>query len=178
MMRLLMVISDFIIPVTVLIVVLFGCVKKVDIYDAFIEGAKEGLRTVWDILPTLIGLMVAVSVLRASGALDILTSLLRPFSTAIGFPVELLPLSMMRLVSSAASTGLLMDLFHTFGPDSFLGRLASVMMSCTETVFYTMSVYFMSVGIRKTRYALSGALIANVVGIAAAYFVTVAVFGK
>lgn len=178
MMRLLMVISDFIIPVTVLSVVLFGCVKKVDLYEAFIDGAKEGLHTVVGILPTLIGLMLAVTIFRAGGALAIVTKLLSPFANAIGFPVEILPLSMMRLVSSSASTGLLIDLFQNYGPDSFLGRLASVMMSCTETVFYTMSVYFMSVGIKKTRYALSGAMVANVVGMAAAYFVTVAVFGK
>lgn len=178
MMAFLMVISDFIIPVTVLVVVLFGCLKKVDIYDAFIEGAKEGLLTVWDILPTLIGLMMAVAVLRASGALDLVTMALRPLANLVDFPAELVPLTMMRLVSSSASTGLLMDLYQNFGPDSFLGRLASVMMSCTETVFYTMSVYFMSVGIKKTRYALTGALVANVVGVAAAYFVTVAVFGK
>lgn len=178
MMSFLMVVSDFIIPVTVLVVVLFGCLKKVDIYDAFIEGAKEGLGTVVDILPTLIGLMMAVSVLRASGALEIVTMLLRPIADVLDFPAELVPLTMMRLVSSAASTGLLMDLYQNFGPDSFLGRLASVMMSCTETVFYTMSVYFMSVGIRKTRYALTGALVANVVGVVAAYFVTMAVFGR
>lgn len=169
-MRIITFISDLIIPVTLLTVILFGCAKKVDIYGSFIEGAKEGIKTVVGILPTLIGLMVAVTVLRASGALDILLGFLRPLANAVGFPAEIIPLSLMRLVSSSAATGLLVDLFENYGPDSFIGRLASVMMSCTETVFYTMSVYFMSVSIKNTKYTLAGALIANVVGVIASFY--------
>lgn len=169
-MRIITFISDLIIPVTLLTVILFGCAKKVDIYGSFIEGAKEGMKTVVGILPTLIGLMVAVTVLRASGALDILLGFLRPVADAVGFPAEIIPLSLMRLVSSSAATGLLVDLFENYGPDSFIGRLASVMMSCTETVFYTMSVYFMSVSIKNTKYTLAGALIANVVGVIASFY--------
>ncbi len=145
-MGILLTISDLLIPVTVLCIVVFGCLQRMDIYEVFLEGAKEGLQTVLDILPTLIGLMMAVEVMRAGGLLDILV----------------------RLVSSSAATGLLTDLFAKYGPDSFLGRTASVMMSCTETVFYTMSLYFLSVGIRKTRYTLPCALLANLVGIFAA----------
>lgn len=169
-MRIITFISDLIIPVTLLTVILFGCAKKVDIYGSFIEGAKEGIKTVIGILPTLIGLMVAVTVLRASGALDILLGFLRPLANVVGFPAEIIPLSLMRLVSSSAATGLLVDLFENYGPDSFIGRLASVMMSCTETVFYTMSVYFMSVSIKNTKYTLAGALIANVVGVIASFY--------
>lgn len=176
-MRIIIFISDLIIPVTLLSVILFGCAKKVDIYDAFIEGAKEGMGTVVGILPTLIGLMVAVTVLRASGALDILLFLLKPLADKIGFPAEIIPLSLMRLVSSSASTGLLMDLFKSYGPDSFIGRLASIMMSCTETVFYTMSVYFTSVSIKNTGYTLAGALLANIVGIIASFYVVSFLFG-
>jgi spore maturation protein B len=94
----------------------------------------------------------------------------------VGFPKEALPITFMRLISSAASTGLLLDIFKNFGPDSFVGRFVSVMMSCTETVFYTMSVYFMSVKITKTRYTLAGALIANLTGVAASIFITKAAF--
>ena len=112
--------------------------------------------------------MMAVEVMRAGGLLDILVRLIRPAAEAVGFPAELAPLSLVRLVSSSAATGLLTDLFAKYGPDSFLGRTASVMMSCTETVFYTMSLYFLSVGIRKTRYTLPCALLANLVGIFAA----------
>ena len=175
-MRVLLTISDFIIPVTVLFIVVFGCLQKVDIYEVFLEGAKEGLQTVVDILPTLIGLVMAVEVVRAGGLLDILVELFRPCADAVGFPAELVPLSIVRLVSSSAATGLLTDLFQTYGPDSFLGRVASVMMSCTETVFYTMSLYFLSVGVKKTRWTLPCALLANVVGMMAAVWLVEVVF--
>ncbi len=177
-MGILLTVSDFIIPVTVLFIVVFGCLKRVDIYEVFLEGAQEGLKTVLDILPTLIGLIMAVEVVRAGGLLDILTNLLRPAAEKIGFPAELAPLSLVRLVSSSAATGLLTDIFAVFGPDSFLGRSASVMMSCTETVFYTMSLYFLSVGVRKTRYTLPCALIANVIGVFAAVWLVGLVFGN
>ena len=175
-MSILLTISDFLIPVTVLFIVVFGCLQKVDIYEVFLEGAKEGLQTVIDILPTLIGLIMAVEVVRAGGLLDILVSLIRPACESIGFPAELVPLSIVRLVSSSAATGLLTDLFATYGPDSFIGRTASVMMSCTETVFYTMSLYFLSVGIRKTRYTLPCALLANIVGVFVAVWLVEVVF--
>ena len=128
-MRILLTISDFLIPVTVLFIVVFGCLKKVDIYEVFLEGAKEGLQTVLDILPTLIGLIMAVEVMRAGGLLEILVELIRPAAEAIHFPAELAPLSIVRLVSSSAATGLLTDIFSTSGPDSFIGRTASVMMT-------------------------------------------------
>ena len=175
-MNILLTISDFIIPVTILFIVVFGCLQKVDIYEVFLEGAKEGLQTVIDILPTLIGLVMAVEVVRAGGLLDIMVECIRPFADAVGFPAELAPLSIVRLVSSSAATGLLTDLFATYGPDSYLGRVASVMMSCTETVFYTMSLYFLSVGIKKTRWTLPCALLANVVGIVAAVWLVEVVF--
>ena len=175
-MSILLTISDFIIPVTILFIVVFGCLQKVDIYEVFLEGAKEGLQTVVDILPTLIGLVMAVEVVRAGGLLDIMVEWIRPFADAVGFPAELAPLSIVRLVSSSAATGLLTDLFSQYGPDSYLGRVASVMMSCTETVFYTMSLYFLSVGIRKTRWTLPCALLANIIGIAAAVWLVGVVF--
>ncbi|MBQ5708441.1 MAG: spore maturation protein [Anaerotignum sp.] len=175
-MSILLTISDFIIPVTILFIVAFGCLQRVNIYEVFLEGAKEGLKTVIDILPTLIGLILAVEVMRAGGLLEILVELLRPFANVFGFPAELAPLSIVRLVSSSAATGLLTDLFAHYGPDSYLGRVASVMMSCTETVFYTMSLYFLSVGIRRTRWTLPCALLANVVGMMAAVWLVEVVF--
>ena len=119
-MGILLTISDLLIPVTVLCIVVFGCLQRMDIYEVFLEGAKEGLQTVLDILPTLIGLMMAVEVMRAGGLLDILVRLIRPAAEAVGFPAELAPLSLVRLVSSSAATGLLTDLFAKYGPDSFL----------------------------------------------------------
>ena len=175
-MSILLTVSDFIIPVTILFIVVFGCLQKVDIYEVFLEGAKEGLQTVIDILPTLIGLVMAVEVVRAGGLLELIVEYLRPFADVIGFPAELVPLCIIRLVSSSAATGLLTDLFSQYGPDSYLGRVASVMMSCTETVFYTMSLYFLSVGIRKTRWTLPCALLANVVGIFVAVWLVQVVF--
>jgi len=175
-MSILLTVSDFIIPVTILFIVVFGCLQKVDIYEVFLEGAREGLQTVVDILPTLIGLIMAVEVVRAGGLLDIIVECIRPFADAVGFPAELAPLSIVRLISSSAATGLLTDLFQHYGPDSYLGRVASVMMSCTETVFYTMSLYFLSVGIRRTRWTLPCALLANLVGVFAAVWLVEVVF--
>jgi len=175
-MNILLTISDFIIPVTIVFIVVFGCLQKVDIYEVFLEGAKEGLQTVIDILPTLIGLVMAVEVVRAGGLLDILVHCIRPFAETVGFPAELAPLSIIRLVSSSAATGLLTDLFQTYGPDSYLGRVASVMMSCTETVFYTMSLYFLSVGVKRTRWTLPCALLANAVGMVVAVWLVKVVF--
>ena len=175
-MNILLTISDFLIPVTILFIVVFGCLQRVDIYEVFLEGAKEGLQTVIDILPTLIGLIMAVEVVRAGGLLEIMVECIRPFANAVAFPAELAPLSIVRLVSSSAATGLLTDLFETYGPDSYLGRVASVMMSCTETVFYTMSLYFLSIGIRKTRWTLPCALLANFVGVIAAVWLVGVVF--
>lgn len=177
-MSIMIIISDLIIPLMFALIILFGISKKMPVYDTFIEGAKEGVSIVFKIFPTLLGLMVAVGVIRASGTLDLLAELVAPITNAIGFPKEALALTLMRLVSSSASTGLLLDIFKNYGPDSFLGRFVSVMMSCTETVFYTLSIYFMSVKITKTRYTLPGALIANLAGIIASIYITTAVFGR
>lgn len=176
-MKFMILISDLMIPIVFVYIILVGYSKKVDIYDTFIDGAKDGLTTVLQILPTLIGLMVAVGILRASGALELLSNLVAPVTNILGFPKEAVPLTFMRLVSSSASTGILLDLFKNFGPDSYIGRFISVMMSCTETVFYTMSVYFMSVKITKTRYTLIGALIANFAGVVASLYITKAIWG-
>jgi len=171
-MKIALFLSDLILPLLFVGVIVYGLMKRVKVYDVFIDGAKSGFTTVLGILPTLIGLMVAVGMLRASGALDFLVSLVRPLTNRVGFPAEALPLTFMRLVSSSASTGLLLDIYKNYGPDSFLGRFVSVMMSCTETVFYTMSVYFLHVKITKTRYTLAGALLANIAGVVASLWIT------
>jgi spore maturation protein B len=115
---------------------------------------------------------------RASGALELLAGFAAPLTNRIGFPQDALPLTLMRLVSSSAATGLQLDIYAQHGPDSFIGRFVSVMMSSTETVFYTLSVYFLHIGISKTRYVLSGALFANLVSIAASLIITILVFGR
>ena len=166
-MSFLLYISNLIVPAMILGIVTYGILMKVNVYDEFIKGAKKGFGTVIKIMPTLIGLMVAVGILRASGFLDFLARLIGKFTSHIGFPSELVPLAIVRMFSSSAATGLVIDLFKEYGTDSRIGLIASIMMSCTETIFYTMSVYFMTAKIKKTRYTLPGALVATLAGIIA-----------
>lgn len=177
-MRIILILSDLIVPLTFIMIILYGYSTKTKIYDSFIEGAKDGFTTILTIMPTLIGLMVAVGILRASGVLDIFSNALKPATDAINFPTSAVPLTFMRLISSSASIGLLLDIFKEYGVDSFEGRFVSVMMSCTETVFYTMSVYFMSVKVTKTRYTLPVALIANFFGVLVSLWITEIIFGR
>jgi len=170
--------SNLIVPLTFAGILLFAFSKRQPVYDHFVVGAKDGFTTVIQIAPTIIGLMVAVGMLRASGALDLLSQVIAPITEPMGYPSEAVPLTLMRLVSSSASTGLLLDLFERYGPDSYLGRLVSIMMSCTETVFYTMSIYFMYVKVTKTRHTLTGALLANLVGVIASLWLTNYLYGS
>lgn len=166
-MKLLLYISDMIVPTSIFLIVIYGVSEKVKVYDEFVRGAKKGFYTVIKILPTLIGLMVAVGILRASGFLEFLAGLLGNVTDYIGFPSQLVPLTLVRMFSSSAATGLLLDLFKEYGTDSRIGLIASIMLSCTETIFYTMSVYFMAAKVKKTRYTLPGALLATIAGIVA-----------
>ena len=166
-MQLLVYISNYIVPFLILSIIVSGLSAKVNVYETFIKGAKSGFFTVVRIMPTLIGLMAAVGILRASGFLDFISGLLENFTGRIGFPGELVPLTIVKMFSSSAATGLLLDIFKQFGTDSRLGMIASISLSCTETIFYTMSVYFMTAGIKKSRYTLAGALIATFAGLAA-----------
>lgn len=159
--------SEAVIPITVFLIVAYGLLNRQNVFGDFLKGAKDGFFTVIDILPTLVGLMVAVGILRASGFLDFFSGILKQVMGPLRFPTELIPISVVKMFSSSAATGLLLDLFKTYGTDSFLGLCASIMMSCTETIFYTMSIYFMHVHVKKTRFTLSGALLATASGIAA-----------
>lgn len=162
--------SEFIVPLVIFYVVGYGLLMKKNVYEDFIDGAKDGMMTVVKILPTLIGLMVSVGVLRASGFLDLIGKLFVPILKFTGFPSELVPLAIVRLFSSSAATGLALDVFKEFGTDSYIGLVASIMMSCTETVFYTMSVYFMAAHVKKTRWTLPIALLSTLSGIIASVF--------
>ena len=161
-------ISVFMIPVLILYILGYGLIAKRNIYNDFVEGAEEGLKIVWRLVPTLIGLMTAVGVLRASGFLEFLGGILSKASGALDIAPELFPLGLVRLFSSGAATGLLLDIFKQFGTDSPTGLMAALMLSATESVFYCMSVYFGSVGVQKTRYTLPGALLASLAGMVAA----------
>ena len=171
-MRLILMLSEAILPLTIAGIVLYGLYKKVKIYDVFVEGARDGMKTVVGIMPTLIGLMMAVGMIRASGFLDFLAELLSKPAQLLGFPAPLIPVALVRLFSSSAATGLTLDIFKEYGTDSLLGLTTSIMMSCTETIFYTMSVYFMAAKVRggkpvtRSRWTLPGALIATFAGVA------------
>ncbi len=166
-MKILLLLSSYMIPVVILGIVGYGMWKKTDVYDMFIVGAKDGIKTVVEIVPTLIGLMVAVGILRTSGFFDLLANVLSPVMRCIGFPVQLVPLTIVRLFSSSAATGLALDVFREYGPDSRIGMIASILMSCTETCFYTMSVYYIAAKVKHTRWTLAGALFSTAAGIIA-----------
>ncbi len=156
--------SDIMIPLIIFFVVGYGMVSGIKVYETFLKGAKDGLRVVVDIVPTLVGLMVAVGILRASGFFELLGKLLAPVTEAFGLPTQLVPLLIIKMFSSSAATGLVLDIFKTSGPDSYAGMVTSILMSCTETIFYTMSVYFLAAKVTKTRFTLTGALLSTLVG--------------
>lgn len=157
-------VSNFIIPAVFFLVVGYGIAGKVKVYESFLKGASEGMKVVADIVPTLIGLIVGVGILRASGFFAGMEWVLSPLAKLLGFPAQILTLLVVKLFSSSAATGLVLDIFSTWGPDSYAGMITSIMMSCTETVFYTMSVYFLAAKVTKTRYTLTGALLSTFAG--------------
>ncbi len=163
----LMRLSGLVIPALIFYIVLNGVLNKTDVYDAFVKGAMEGLKTVVTVLPTLVGLMIGVGVLRASGFLTMLAGLFGGLAERAGIGPEFVPLVFIKMFSSSAATGLVLDIFEEYGPDSRTGLLTSIMMSCTETCFYTMSVYYMAAKVKRTRWTLPGALLATGVGIVA-----------
>lgn len=157
-------ISSFIIPGIMMFIVIYGMAKKRNVYDDFVSGATGGLKTVLKVMPTLIGLMVAVGVLRESGFMEFLGKTAGKFTAPIGFPGELMPVTIVKIFSSSAATGMVLDIFKSYGPDSYLGKVTSLMMSCTETIFYTMSVYYLTAKVTRTRWTLPGAILATIAG--------------
>lgn len=158
-------ISALAIPVMIFGIILFGLIKRVNVYDCFVEGAKGGIQSLFGIIAPLVGLMVAISMLRASGVIEMLGKILSPLTSRIGMPDAVLPLALLRPVSGSASLAIVNDIFSNYGADSAAGKIASVMMGSTETTFYTLAVYFGAVGVKNTRHALKAALIADLTGI-------------
>lgn len=167
-MSLLDTISLWTIPAMLALIPLWGAIRKVKVYDTFIEGAEEGLQVAVRIIPFLVAMMVALSIFRASGAMDLTARLISPVTSRLGFPTEILPLMIVRPLSGAGALAVTADLLKTQHPDSYIGRLASIMQGSTDTTFYVLTVYFGSVGIRRTRYAAAVGLAADVVGFLAA----------
>lgn len=165
-----------VVPVLIAAITLWGCVKKVDVYDALICGAKDGMHVVARIVPAMIALLTAVYMLRASGALEWMGTLLAPVLTRLGIPSETVALLLVRPVSGSAALGVGAELISTYGPDSTVGRTAAVMLGCTETTFYTIAVYFSAAGIKRTRHAIPAALCADLVGFVAAAWAVRVIF--
>ncbi len=158
-------ISIFFIPLILFIIVIYGLLQKKPVFDLFTKGAKDGLVTVSRIAPTIIGLFVAIGVFRQSGALDLLCTILQPVAGFLHIPTPVLPLSILKLFSASGANGLLFELFKSYGTDSYIGLSASILLSCTETLFYTISVYYMSIHIKKTRWTIPAGLILAIVSL-------------
>ena len=170
-------ISVYAIPFIILVFVGVGLAKKVNVYEVFTEGAKEGFTTAVRIIPFLVAMLVAIGVFRASGAMDLLTSALSPITEKIGMPGEVVPMAMMRPLSGGGAQGVMSDLVTTYGPESMIGRMSAVMMGSTETTLYVLAVYFGSVAIKRQRHALTVGLLADLAGIIAAVTVVRVFFG-
>lgn len=160
-------IGFYIIPLSILIIVIIGFIQKVKVFDIFLLGAKQGLESTISLIPSLVGLIVAISMLKSSGALDIFTNFISPVCNFIGIPKEVVPMALLRPISGSGSIALLDDILKSNGADSFIGKLASIISGSTETTFYTLTVYFGAVGIKNSRHAISSAVIADIVSVVA-----------
>jgi spore maturation protein B len=170
-------ISTWTIPVLIAFIPLYASFKKVPVYESFIDGAKDGFQTAIGIIPHLVGMMTAISMFRASGAMDAFVGLVRPFLERVGVPGEVLPLALLRPITGAGSLAFVTDLIKELGPDSFVARIASTIQGSTDTTLYVLTVYFGAVGIRNSRYALKVGLISDFIGFFAAVAACWLLFG-
>lgn len=169
--------SNWIVPFLVLGIPLYAyAFKRIKVYESFIEGAKEGFAMGVRIIPYLVAILVAIGMFRASGAMDWLVALLQPLVHAVGFPPEVLPTALMKPFSGSGSLGLMTDLFKVHSPDSFIGRLASVIQGSTETTFYVLAVYAGSVAVRQTRHTLAASLLSDLAGLVGAFIACLLLF--
>lgn len=152
---------EFVMPIFAGIVVIFGLIKRVPVFDIFLKGAKEGMMLLYNIAPTIMGLVFAVDLLRSSGAINVICNFVAPAADFLGFPKEIVPMVLLRPVSGSGSTALLTSLYQDYGPDSFAGQVASVLAGSSETTFYAVAMYFGSIKVKKIRHTLVAALIAD-----------------
>ncbi|MGI5875702.1 MAG: spore maturation protein [Dethiobacteria bacterium] len=169
-------ISAWVVPTLILLALLYAYFCKVNLFDTFVEGAKEGFEMSVKLIPFLVGMMVAIGLFRDSGAMELVSDALTPLLQLIGIPAEVLPLAFMRPVSGSSALAITTELIHSFGPDSLIGRMAATIQGSTDTTLFVLTVYFGAVGIRKTRHALAVGLLADVAGILAAVLVCNMVF--
>jgi len=170
-------ISSWMIPALIAFIPLYAAYRKVPVYESFVDGAKDGFGTAVGLIPHLVGMMTAISMFRASGAMDLLVAAVRPLFERLGVPGEVVPLGLLRPITGAGSLAYTTDLIKTYGPDSMIGRIASTIQGSTDTTLYVLTVYFGAVGVRRTRYALKVGLFSDLVGFAAAVAACLMVFG-
>jgi spore maturation protein B len=170
-------VSVLAIPALVLCVVVYGVIRKVRIYEAFVEGAKEGFQVGVRIIPYLVAMLVAIGVFRAGGAMDFLTTILSPVTSWIGMPPQAVPMALMRPLSGSGALGVMSESIQAHGPDSLIGRLVAVMMGSGETTFYVLAVYFGSVSISRTRHAVPAGIVADLASILASVWLVNLIFG-
>jgi len=170
-------ISIIAIPLMIAIFLIWGSFKKVRVYEVFVEGAKDGFHTAIRIIPYLVAMLFAIGIFRASGAMDVLISIITPLTNLIGMPPDALPMALMRPLSGSGSLGIMTELMKVHGPDSFIGVLASTLYGSSETTFYILAVYFGSVNIKNTRHAVPVGLLADLAGMLAAVFICRILFG-
>jgi len=176
MLEFLKILSTLAIPIVILTIVVVGALKKVKVYEEFVEGAKDGFTTAVKIIPYLVAMLVAIGMFRASGAMDFLTSAISPLTNAIGLPAEVFPLAVIRNLSGSGSLGLMTDLMKTHGVDSFIGHLSAVMMGSHETTFYVLAVYFGSVGVKRARHAPLAGIFADIISVIVSVILVRALF--
>ena len=152
---------EFVMPAFACVIVVFGLIKRVPVFDIFLKGAKEGMKILYSIAPTIIGLVFAVDLLRSSGAIDAICNFIEPVADYLGFPKEIVPMVLLRPVSGSGSTALLTSLYEQCGPDSFAGRVASVLAGSSETTFYAIAMYYGCIKVKKIRHTLFAALMAD-----------------
>ena len=169
-------IANLLIPIVTIIVIIYGIYKKVDIYESFINGINEGLKMSISIFPTIMAMVIAINLLINSNIILDLTKYLEGFFTLIGFPTEILPIALLRPVSSSASLVIMNDILKVYGPDSYLGYIASIIQGSTDTTIYILGMYFSSVGIKKIRYSLLVGLLADLICVIVAIIVVNLVF--
>lgn len=157
-------ISSAALPIIILIIILYGLFEKNKVYDTFVDGAKEGIMIVYKIFPTLIGVFIAIGALRSSGVLEMIIKFISPLTNTLKIPSEIMPLILIRPISGSASMAVATDIMTMYGVDSKIGLIASTIMGSTETTFYTIAIYTSCVGIKKIRFVLAAALIADLVG--------------
>jgi spore maturation protein B len=175
--RIMQIFSIWLIPVLIFAILILAWRNKVKVYEAFIDGAKEGFSVAIKIIPYLVAVLVAIGMFRASGAMDIFVALFSPITNLIGMPAETLPVALMRPLSGSGALGLVTELMKQHGPDSFIGRVASTMWGSTETTFYVVAVYFGSVGVRRVRHSIAAGLVGDAVGLIMAVIICRLVFG-